>query len=257
MSAQPRTARVGVHTESFRAQPLVARADAIDSAIRAMTECGASECELSLSVVEPPGFSPGGSLHHATMMSAMTPQMMRRELRKWRLRTPMSYFATIGDRLHKAGIRVYAYNYSPDRTFADEEIDRGFAMAKALGAEVVTTATTLDVARRIAPIADTHGITVGVGTPEEMELSRLFKLRVDVGKLVAAGVDPVAYVRDHHRHIASLYLTDCRGKEDAVLQLLKQEDWTIPAYVGPGGHAHGDVVAEVKRCFAYAKQVLG
>lgn len=256
MSAQPRHARLGVHTSSFRELPLVAGRDTVDTVIRAMTECGARECELSSSSVEPAGFSSDGMEHHASM-STMTPQMMRRELRKWRLRTPASYFGAIGERLQKAGIRVYAYNYSPDSTFSDEEIDRGFAMARALGAEMLTTAAPLDVAKRIAPAAEKHGMAVGVGSGVELAASHMFKLRVDVVKLIASGVDPVAYLRDHHNDVASVYLTDCRGKEDGVLQLLKQEDWPIHTYVGKVDRGHGDVVEEVKRCFVYAQQALG
>lgn len=254
MSAERRQSSVGVHTSIFRDLPIAPGSDAIDVVIRAMRDCGATDCELSPAVVEPAGFSSKGEDHHMSMAS-MTPQMMRRELRKWRLRTPVSYFAAIGERLRRAGIRVYAYNYSPDSTFSDEEIDRGFAMAKALGAGMLTTSASREIAGRIAPFAQKYALAVGVGSPAEL-VSPLFKLRVDVAALVTGNVDPVAYLRQHHADVASLYLTDCRGKEDAVLQLLKQEDWPIQACVR-GDHAHGQAVEDVKRCFTYAKQTLG
>ena len=92
---------------------------------------------------------------------------------------------------------------------------------------------------------------------------------VDVARLLAADVDPIAYLRAHHDEIASVDLTDCRkGSKDAVtwgegdapirevLQLLKREGWPIHAYV-KYQHRGGDaVVEEVKRCVAYAKQAM-
>ena len=197
----------------------------------------------------------------------MTPQMMRRELRKWRLRTPPGYFESIGRRLKTAGIRVDAYHYSPDSTFSDEEIDRGFSMAKALGAEILTASTTLDLARRVAPLADKHRMVVAFSGHEHTSLSPYFKHTVDIGLLTTINVDPVAYIREHHDDITSLYLTDCRKNGDAVvwgqgdtpikdvLQLLKRERWPIRAYV-QYEHGGGAAIEGVRRCVAYAKQAL-
>src|SRR4051812_6618527 len=141
--------RLGVQTSSFRDLPRQADRDSVDALILALNECGTRECELFAPQVEPIGLGGHAAGHHATVAS-MTPQMMRRELRKWRLRAPIAQFASIGGRLQKAGVSVHAYNYSPDSTFSDEEIDRGFAMAKALGAEIITASMTLEQARRAA-----------------------------------------------------------------------------------------------------------
>jgi len=261
--------KLGVHASSFRNVPAGPGTDAIDRLIRALTTCEARECELGPSLVEPAGYRAHDAGHHEAM-SAMTPQMMRRELRKWRLRTPLRYFESIADRFGKAGIRIYAYNYSPDATFSDEEIDRGFAMARALGADILTVSTTDLMARRIAPLASRHDMVVALGGGVGTKVSAPFKTHVDIAQLLTANVDPVAYVRDHHDEITSLYLTDCRknsgdsvtwGQGDApireVLQLLKREGWPIHAYVKyQNASGSTDVVEEVKRCVAYAKQTL-
>ena len=42
-----------------------------------------------------------------------------------------------------AGINLYAYNYSFRDDFTDGEIKRGFEMAKALGAKVITASSTV------------------------------------------------------------------------------------------------------------------
>jgi sugar phosphate isomerase/epimerase len=274
--------RLGVQSGSFRDLPHTPGSDAVDTLIQAMTECDVRECELFAPLVEP-AFGGHAARHHSAMAS-MSPQMMRRELRKWRLRTPIAQFKTIGSRFEKAGVRVYAYNYSPDRTFSDEEIDRGFSMAKAVGAEIITASMTLDIAKRVAPFADKHRMVVAlnghwttdpnrVASPADfaaaLKMSPYFKVNVDIGMFTAGKVDPVSYIRDHHADITSLHLKDCRrnggdavawGQGDTpireVLQLLKRERWPIRAYVAYEYRGDGTPVEEVKRCFAYANQAL-
>jgi sugar phosphate isomerase/epimerase len=275
--------RLGVQTSSFRNVPRQPGSDAVETLLAAMTECGVRECELFAPAVEPTygGHDPR---HHAAM-SSMSPQMMRRELRKWRLRTSMANFTAIGSRFQKAGIAVQAYNYSPDTTFSDEEIDRGFEMAKELGAELITASMTLDLAKRVAPFADKHRMVVALSgrcqttDPNELaspadfaaalKLSPFFKVTVDIGQFTVGNVDPVAYIRDHHADITSVHLKDCQknggssvewGHGDApirdVLLLLKRERWPIRAYVEYEYRGQGTPVDEVKRCLTYAKQVL-
>jgi hypothetical protein len=45
--------RLGVQTYSFRDLPMPESGDAVDSVIKAMTECGLSECELFAPQLEP------------------------------------------------------------------------------------------------------------------------------------------------------------------------------------------------------------
>jgi sugar phosphate isomerase/epimerase len=277
--------RLAVNAASFRGLPRKPDGDAIDAVIQALTDCGVRDCELSASLLEPSYGAEPGEHHHATM-AAMTPQMMRRELRKWRLRTPASYFEAIGRRFERAGIAVSAYSYGPDTTFTSEEIDRGLVAARALGAEVVTADMSLAIAERVAPAADRHRMAValtgecaasepGSQLPRParvaaaLGLSRYFKVNLDVGLFAADDCDPVAFLRDHHAEIASIHLKDCRGRgKEAVewgqgqtpirevLQLLKREGWPIRAYVDYAYAGTGTPVEEVKRCFAYARAAL-
>src|SRR5689334_19790154 len=150
---------LGVQTCSFRGLERTAGVDSVDTLADAVAACGVRHCELFASQIEAQ-FGSAHAGHHT--MAAMSPQMMRRELRKWRLRVPDSYFRTIGARFAKAGIAISAYNYSPNASFSDEEIDRGFAMAKALGADLITASVTLAVAKRIAPFADRHRMLVAL-----------------------------------------------------------------------------------------------
>src|SRR5436190_3410859 len=126
--------RVGVQTYSFRALPRPEGGDQVDAMIDAMKTCGIGECEVWSPMVEP--------------------RVSRDELRKWRLEAPLDHFRAVKKKFDAAGITIYAWNYSPDASFTDAEIERGFEQAKALGADIITSSTTLEVAKRIAPLAE-------------------------------------------------------------------------------------------------------
>ena len=260
---------LGVQTYSFRDLPRTPDGDAVAGVIQAMRQCGLAECELWAEQVEPP----------------FSRREQREELRKWRLETPLDHFRRIGQAFKDAGITIYAFNYSPSASFTDAEIDRGFEMAKALGAQIITASTQVDTARRIAPFAETHEMIVAMhnhskvtdpnefATPESfaaaMKLSRYFKVNLDIGHFVAGDGDPIAYMREHHANITNLHLKDRKrhqgdntpwGQGDTpiaeVLQLLKREAWPIRAYIEYEYRGAGTPVEEVTTCLAYAKAAL-
>jgi len=261
--------RLGVQTASLRDLPRQAGIDPIDTLIEALTACGVRECELFGPQIEAQfGGAHGG--HHGA--ASMTAQMMRREVRKWRLRTPESYFTAIGDRFRTAGIAIHAYAYDVDRTFTDEEVDFGFAAAKALGAAILTASTTLDVATRVAASAERHRMVVALDGPDDaaaMKMSKYFRASLDIGRLTAANLDALAYLRSHHAAIELLLLKDRRrnhsdpvpwGQGDApireALQLIEREAWPIRAYVDYDYTSRNSAIDEVKACLAYAAQAL-
>ena len=305
--------QLGVRTSSFRGLVSGQERDAVDAIIDAMLACDVRQCELSAASIEPfgaPARPPAASPRRTAAMrhdavprasrplqpgpadepagrTATTPsmsQMMRRELRKWRLRMPLAHFSATGSRFRRAGIGVDSFGYNPDQSFSDEEIDRGFAMARALGAKTLTSTVTLDVAHRMVPFAGRHQMTVAIdlvvpspGGPRAaatadamgaLELSPLFRLAVDTGRLTAAGIDPVTFLREHHRQIDAVRLTDCRrngsaadwGHGDApireVLHLLNREQWRVRTCVDCSSAGERNTVEDVKRCVAYARQAL-
>ena len=274
--------RLGAQTYSFRDLPRTPGGDAVDTIIKAMSECGLSECELFAPQVEPQ-FSAGRGQRGAPP----SPEAVkaRNDLRAWRLQTPLDHFRAIKKKFDAAGIAIYAYNYSPNTSFTNEEIERGFDMTKALGAEIITASTTLDVAKRIAPFADTYRMVVAMhghsnvtdpnefATPDSfaaaMTLSKYFKVNLDIGHFTAANFDALAYLREHHANITNLHLKDRRKNQGdnvpwgqgetpirEVLQLLKKERWPIPAYIEYEYPGAGTPVEEVKKCFAFAKDAL-
>src|SRR5262249_49003966 len=148
----------------------------------------------------------------------------------------------------------------PNASYTDAEIDRGFEMAKAIGADILTASTTLEVAKKIAPIAEKHRMVMAMhghsnvtdpnefATPESfaaaMKMSKYFKVNLDIGHFTAANFDAVAYLKQHHAAVTNLHLKDRRKNQGdntpwgegetpirEVLQLLKKEKWPIRAYI--------------------------
>jgi sugar phosphate isomerase/epimerase len=233
--------------------------------IDAMKTCGLGECEVWSPMVEP--------------------KISRDDLRKWRMETPLDHFREVKKKFDAAGISIYAWNYNPNESFTDGEIDRGFEMARALGAEIITTSTTIPVAKRIVPFAEKHRMAVAMhghsdvskpgefASPESfaeaMKMSKYFKVNLDIGHFTAANFDAVQYIRDHHDSITNLHLKDRKknqgdnvpwGTGDTpikdVLQLLKKEHWPIRAYIEYEHKGDGTPVEEVKKCLAFVKQAL-
>ena len=274
--------RLGVQTYSFRDMPRTPGSDMVDPLIKAMLECELVECELWAPQLEPQFDSGARGRRGQPPPEAVK---AREDLRKWRLETPLDHFREIGTRFKKNGITIYAYNYSPNASYTDAEIDRGFEMTKALGAEIITASTTLDVAKRIAPLAEKHKTIVAMhghsnvtdpnefATPDSfaaaMKMSKYFKVNLDIGHFTSADFDPVSYIREHHADITNLHLKDRKKHQGdntpwgqgetpirEVLQLLKREKWPIRAYIEYEYKGQGTPVEEVKKCLAYAKQAL-
>lgn len=273
--------RLGVQTYSFRDIPRTADGDAVGPVIDAMKQAGFTECELFAPQLEPGGRQGGGR------MAPDTPEAKkaREELRRFRVETPIDHFRAVGKRFKDAGLTVYAYNYSFNAAMSDAEINRGFEIARALGADIITASTRLDVIPRVVPFAEKHDMVVAMhnhsnlddpnefATPASfasaMKMSRLFKVNLDIAHFTAANFDAVQYIRDNHRNITNLHLKDRKknqgdtvpwGTGDApireVLQLVKREKWPIRAYVEYEYKGAGTPVEECRKCLEYARQAL-
>ena len=99
------------------------------------------------------------------------------KLAKWRAGTNPNTWKAVTKKFNDAGVDVALLCYNMQDTMKDEDIEYGFAMAKGLGAKAITTSTTLTMAKRIAPIADTHKMLVGYhghdATNERRKLQQL------------------------------------------------------------------------------------
>ena len=183
-----------------------------------------------------------------------------------------------------AGIELYAFNYSFREEWLDEELARGFDMAKALGVKYITSSSNVSTAKRLDPLAQRNQIYVAFhnhsdikpnefARPEDFEqalngASKYLAINLDIGHFSAAGFDPVSFLEQHHDRIITLHIKDLKnnhgpavpfGEGDTpikqALQVLKTKRYPIPAnieYEYPGG----DTIVEMKKCFAYCKVAL-
>lgn len=255
--------QLGAQSYSFRDR-------ALDEAIKAFVDVGLSSCELWSGHIEP---------------NDMRGNAKREDLRKWRLTTPLNQFESIGQKFRTAGIDLYGFNYSFRDDYSDEEIARGFEIAKALGAKVITASSNVSTAKRIDPFARKYKMRVGMhnhsnikpnefATPDDftkaMEgMSEYIAINLDIGHFTAANFDPVDYLKKHHARIVTLHIKDRKrdqgpnvpfGEGDTpikqTLLALQKGGWQIPANI-EYEYKGADTVEEVKKCYAYCKQALG
>jgi sugar phosphate isomerase/epimerase len=257
--------RIGAQSYSFRSQPL-------ETAIASMQAIGLSFCELWQGHVE------------TRDRIAVPEEGSRREaLRAWRLDVPLDHFAGIRRRFDSAGIALTAYNLSFQRDFTDDEIRRGFEMARALGVDVITASAHLSVISRVEPVARDFGMRVAVhnhsriaedefATPDDFEAAlkgtRMIAINLDIGHFTAANFDAVEYLDRQHARIASLHIKDRKrdqgpnvpfGDGDtpiaAVLRRLRDRKWDIPAQI-EYEYKGTDTNEEVRRCLEYCRRAL-
>jgi sugar phosphate isomerase/epimerase len=267
----------GLQSYSFMGAPMEG---ILDLVIEGMVNAGLGECDIYWPLIEPPELS--------AMARGGAPDLRtraREQLARWRATTPLAYFEDIRARFNNAGVDIWGYSGTTGSS--DEEIERTFAIAKAMGAGYVTTTATLAQARRIAPLAEKHRMQVGfqgrpnmrstdpdqICRPEQyldvVTLSGNFWISLDIGDATGGGWDPLRFVRDHHERIALLYIKDRRrdntsvawGEGDTpvkeVLLLVRDRKLPIRCYVDNDYKSPLSRAEDVKRSFEWARKVLG
>jgi sugar phosphate isomerase/epimerase len=253
--------QIGAQSYSFRDRPLA-------EAIKGYQQVGLGECELWEGHVEP-----------------HTEDSQR--LREWRLSVPLSQLHDVRRQFDAAGVKLYAFNYSFSKHMTYDEFDRGFQMAEALGVKYITASSQVSIAHKVDAYAQRYKIIVGfhghdnTRNPDEFSTGETFAramdgaspyigVNLDIGHFVAAGGDPIAYIREHHDRIVTLHVKDRKknhgpnepfGQGDTnitgVLQLLRDDHYSIPANIEyECGKPGTDTIAEMKRCVAYCKAAL-
>jgi sugar phosphate isomerase/epimerase len=254
---------IGAQSYSFRDRGL-------DDAIKAMQEIGLGYCELWSGHVEP--------------TSRPERKVPREELRMWRKTVSLDHFKQVREKFQKAGIVLYAYNYSFRDDFDEEETARGFEFAKALGVKALTASSNVSTAKKVDPYARKAKIPVGMhnhsrivpnefATPENFEeamrgMSPYIAINLDIGHFTAANFDPVSFLEKHHKSIVTLHIKDRKKDQGAnlpfgegdtkikeVLHLLRAKKYKIPAMI-EYEYKGVETVSEVKKCFEYCKKML-
>lgn len=251
--------QIGAQSYSFRDRGL-------DEAIKGFVETGLSSCELFSGHLEPKGLD-------------------REGMRNWRMTTPMQFFTLTGEKFKAAGIDLYALNYSFRDDFTDEEIKRGFEIAKALGARAITASSNISTVKRIDPFARQYKMRVGLhnhsnikpnefATPDDFSkamagMSEYICINLDIGHFTAANFDAVDFLNKNHNKIVALHIKDRKRNQGAnvpfgqgdtpikpVLELLMKNKWKIPANI-EYEYNGSDTVTEVKRCYEFCRKALG
>jgi sugar phosphate isomerase/epimerase len=251
---------LGVQGYSFRDLTL-------GQAIRAMADIGFGTCEANYIHMEPAAI-----------------RRDRARIREWRLSVPLSEFEKAAGDYRAAGIEPWAYTYTMRAEYTDAELERGFEMARAMGVRSIASTANVSVAKRIDMLAKKYKIRVGIHNhsnagPDELATPESFStalkgssdylgITLDIGHFVAAGFDPIAFLRQNHSRVFGIHIKDRKrgqgpnvpfGQGDTpivqVLRLIRDQKWKIHADIEYEYQAP-DTVAEVRKCFVYCKKAL-
>ena len=269
--------QIGAITYSFRTMP-----DPNDI-IKAFVTVGLGEMELMSGDCEKLAGAPAAGRGRG----GATPeqQAAAKSLNDWRLSATAATFAPVRQKIEAAGIHLGTLCYNMNASIADDLIEYAFVMAKGLGVSVISSSTTVSMAKRLAPYAEKHKLTVGFHNhdntedPDQMATEASFKAvlatskylgaNFDIGHYVSANGDPVAFIKQYHDRITNLHVKDRRrnhagpivwGQGDVpikeVLQLVSKEKWPFPCnieyvYDDPAGP-----IAGVTTCYQYIKDAL-
>jgi sugar phosphate isomerase/epimerase len=282
----------GVHlgciTYNWRDLPDIGDAvNQVDAWIKVLTEVGVGEIELMSLVIEPTALRTPTGVVGGTPEEQKAQQETREKLRQWRIKTPMSEVQAVKRKFNRAGIKIACYGWNLASDSTDEELEALFRQAKALEVGFIACSTQFQMANRLLPFAEEHKMIVAfhnssnvkdanaVASLESLqsiyEMSKFFRINLDLGHMTAANLDAFDYFQNNHARISLLHFNDRKrdlgpsvpyGQGDApfkkVLQLLKKTRYPIPCILEvdhkiPEGSTTLD---EWKRCLAYLKNAL-
>ena len=256
--------RLGIGSYSFREFKL-------DDIIAALPQVPLGTLELESRFVEPGMMSAGrGGL----------PPDQREALRQWRLGASPDDLSKVKKRLDDAGIHVYAYNIPVDTSFTDEEVDRVFPMAQALGVELINVVTTLPQAERLVAPAAKYRMRVGfhpttgrrdenyIGTGDSwrkiVAMSPWFGVCPDLGGRANWGPDPLAFLREMGDRLTALHTHDSvpfgegQAPVKEILLMIRNEKMKFVPIIERiyPLRPEMDKVAEIRSLVEYCKNAL-
>jgi len=242
----------------------------------------------------PAGGDPAGAQQRGGGRPQPTPeqqaerQAAMEKVAQWRSSATPETWKAVRKKFNDAGVEVWLLCYNMQDSMKDSDIEYGFSMAKGLGVKAMSTSTTLTMAKRIAPIAESHKMMVGyhghdqTSDPNQtatlesydtlMAYGKYNGINLDIGHFTAANYDAVAFIKQHHDKITNLHIKDRKkdhgpnvaewGTGDtpikAVMQLMKENRYPFPANLELEyqGLTAENIVDETKKCFAYVKSCL-
>jgi hypothetical protein len=299
MAARPNSTingvRLGINAPySFRGQ--YGRAE---DTLAVMVDLGLSWVELRGPTIEHYAGAPaslvglnlggaGGAAGEAQAMPPLTGQQRVEELRRWRLSQSMDRFRQLRWMYESAGVNVQIVKF-PDLTasLGDDEAAYIFAVAKALGAEAITTEPPVSQAKKVGQWATQHRVMVGYhghaggdrerfgqdGAWEQAFFYSAFNgANVDIGHYWAGNsASPLPFIEEYSHRITNLHIKDRKmddgpnvfwGEGDSqvaeTLRFMRDKGYTFQATIElehpiPAG---SDVVAELRKMIDFARRAL-
>ena len=277
---------IGTITYSYRSM----KDQSAAAILKYVVDSGISQIELMGGPVEeyagaPPAPQGGGGrgAPAPTEAELAARKQAAAKLAAWRTSVSMDKFKALRKMYNDAGVNIYAWKRL-STSMSDAEVEYIFNVAEALGCTHTTIELPEDVAqaKRFGAFAEKKKIYVAYHTHLQGSMtafdaafaaSRANMANVDLGHLVAAGGDPIAFLNKFHGRISSYHLKDrttpANGAKNlawgtgdtpitAILQTVKKNKWTMPAtieleYEVP---ANSDAVQEVKKCVDYCRKAL-
>ncbi|SEM13779.1 Tat (twin-arginine translocation) pathway signal sequence [bacterium A37T11] len=264
--------QIGVITYSFRSMPASA-----EQILQYCLQAGVSAVELMGDAAEAFAGAPQPGDNKSANAAALA---------EWRTKVSMAKFEKLRKLYNQAGVSIYGFKPSAlGANNTDAEVDYAFRAAKALGANQANVEFPKDPAQtqRLGAIAARNKVYVGYHghTQQTFDMwdgafaqSPYNAANFDMGHYVAAGFDPIAFLKAKHSHIVSMHTKDRKSKANGganlpwgegdtpiaeALNLISSQKYKFPAtieleYNIPTG---SDAVKEVAKCLEFAKKALG
>ena len=211
----------------------------------------------------------------------------QKELKEWRTSiASMDTFKEIRDLYNKAGVKIHIVKFDNigEESVSDKEHEYMFNVAKAMGAKGITTELDENKAKRLAQLAQKHGIMIGFHNHTQLRpdtysagpyfsYGKSIMANLDIGHYAAGnGQSALSLVKElaEQKRLLSIHLKDRTfegdtvpfGEGDAqlaeILRLIQENKWKINCdieleYTIPEG---SNPVMETKKCVEYCKSVL-
>jgi sugar phosphate isomerase/epimerase len=211
----------------------------------------------------------------------------QKELKEWRTSiASMDTFKGIRDLYNKAGVKIHIVKFDNigEDSVSDEEHEYMFNMAKAMGAKGITTELDENKAKRLAQLAQKHGIMIGFHNHTQLRpdtysdgpyfsYGKNIMANLDIGHYAAGnGQSALPLVKElaEQKRLLSIHLKDRTfggdtvpfGEGDAqvaeILRLIQKNRWKIYCdieleYPIPEG---SDPLIETRNCVEFCRNVL-
>ncbi len=249
-----RGVKYGVMSFSFfMDMPKSGDAGRVDNLIRAMTSLGLDDLEIMADDMTPASLGsmwPPPNRLTRWCSWAFGGKSVQDGMRRWWAETAVSHFEGVRRKFNDAGINIDCFKGTDWVT--DEELNRNFLIAKALGARYLGCPPGLPLIQRMARAAETHNFPIYVHNEDQTEdyllaamaVSPIVRINFDTGNYTAAGgTNHLAFIEAYHDRISHLHLKDTKrdgtcvlfGQGDTpvkeILWLLRDKQYDIGAFV--------------------------